>query len=235
MFRVIPAVDLKGNKVVRLRQGREEEVTFSSENPLEVAKGWVEKGAKVLHVIDLDGAFQGKLRHEEIIRSIISLGVEVQVGGGIRDFEVAERLLRLGAKRVIFGTLAIERIEEVKEFAEKWKNRVMIALDAKKGKVAVRGWKEESSLTPMEVAKMYEDSEILFLYTNVDVEGLLMGIEKEKLEFLRNLKRPFHVAGGISSLEDIAFIKSLGASGAILGSALYMGKIKFESALRLES
>ncbi|MEM0202372.1 MAG: 1-(5-phosphoribosyl)-5-[(5-phosphoribosylamino)methylideneamino]imidazole-4-carboxamide isomerase [Archaeoglobaceae archaeon] len=235
MFRVIPAVDLKDGKVVRLRQGKENEIIFSSENPLEVAKSWVEKGAKVLHVIDLDGAFQGKLRHEEIIHDIISLGVEVQVGGGIRSFEIAERLLRLGAKRVIFGTLAIERVEEVKEFAEKWRGRVMIAIDAKKGRVAVKGWKSVTSLTPLEVAKLYEDCEVLFLYTNIDVEGLAKGIEKKSLEFLRDLKRPFHVAGGISSLEDIEFVKSLGASGAILGSALYMGKIKFEDALRLES
>lgn len=235
MFKVIPAVDLKGGKVVRLRQGKENEVTYSAENPLEIARNWVEKGAKVLHVIDLDGAFQGRLRHEVIIREIISLGVEVQVGGGIRDFETAERLLKLGATRVIFGTLAVEKVEEVKVFAKKWRDRVMIAMDARKGRVAVRGWKEMSSLTPLELAALYEDYDVFFLYTNIDVEGLTKGVERGKIEFLRSLKRPFHVAGGISSIEDIKFVKNLGASGAILGSALYMGKIKFESALGLES
>lgn len=235
MFRIIPAIDLKGGKVVRLRQGKENEVTFSSENPLKVAESWVEKGAKVLHVVDLDGAFQGRLRHEEIIREIASLGVEVQVGGGIRSFETAERLLELGVERVIFGTLAVEKVEEVKGFAENWKNRVMIAIDSRKGRVAVKGWKEVTHLTPMELVNLYRDCEVSFLYTNIDVEGLVKGIEREKLEFLRGLRKRFQVAGGISSLEDIAFVKSLGASGAILGSALYMGKIKFEDALKFES
>ncbi|MEM1578516.1 MAG: 1-(5-phosphoribosyl)-5-[(5-phosphoribosylamino)methylideneamino]imidazole-4-carboxamide isomerase [Archaeoglobaceae archaeon] len=235
MFRVIPAVDLKNGKVVRLRQGKENEVLFVAERPLKIAKQWVEKGAKVLHVIDLDGAFGGKLKHEKIISEIISLGVEVQVGGGIRDFETAERLLNLGAERVIFGTLAVERVKDVRDFAKKWENRVMIAIDAKEGKVAVRGWKERTALEPLEFARLYEDCEVFFLYTNIDVEGLAKGIEREKIEFLRELKRPFHVAGGITSLQDIEFVKNLGARGAILGSALYMGKIKLESALKLES
>lgn len=235
MFRVIPAVDLKNGKVVRLRQGKEDEVTFVAEEPLRIAKQWIEKGARVLHVIDLDGAFEGRLRHEKIIADIISLGVEVQVGGGIRDFETAERLLNLGAKRVIFGTLAVERVDEVRSFAKKWGNRVMIAVDVKEGKVAVKGWKERTTLDPIEFAKLYEDCDVFFLYTNIDVEGLVRGIEREKIEFLRKLRHPFHVAGGITSLQDIEFVKKLGARGAILGSALYMGKIKLEAALKLES
>lgn len=234
MFRVIPAVDLKNGKIVRLRQGKEEEIIFSAEDPVNVAKSWIEKGAKVLHVIDLDGAFQGRLRHEEIIAEIIGLGAEVQVGGGIRSFETAERLLRLGAKRVILGTIAVERFKEVREFAKKWKERLMIAVDVKHGKIAVRGWKERTTFEPLDFIRLYEDLEVSFLYTNVDVEGLLSGIEKEKMLFLRQIKRPVYVAGGISSIEDIKFAKDLGATGVILGSALYTGKIKLEDALKLE-
>ncbi|MCS7144537.1 MAG: 1-(5-phosphoribosyl)-5-[(5-phosphoribosylamino)methylideneamino]imidazole-4-carboxamide isomerase [Archaeoglobaceae archaeon] len=234
MFRVVPAVDLKDGKVVRLKRGEEREITFSAENPVEVAKGWIEQGARVLHVIDLDGAFHGKLRHEEIISEIIALGAEVQVGGGIRSFETAKRLLKLGAKRVILGTIAVEKVKEVREFAEEWKGRVMIAVDVKHGKVAVKGWKERTMLEPLEFIRLYEDLEISFLYTNIDVEGLVSGIEREKMQFLRQIARPFYVAGGISSLKDIEFVKRLGAAGVILGSALYMGKIKLEEALKFE-
>ncbi|MCX8172360.1 MAG: 1-(5-phosphoribosyl)-5-[(5-phosphoribosylamino)methylideneamino]imidazole-4-carboxamide isomerase [Archaeoglobaceae archaeon] len=234
MFRVIPAVDLKDGKVVRLRQGKEEEITFSIEHPIEVAKNWIEQGARVLHVVDLDGAFSGRLRHEDFIARIISLGTEVQVGGGIRNFEIAERLLKLGATRVIFGTIAVEKVEEVRKFAKKWENRVMIAVDVKEGKIAVRGWKEKTSLEPLEFIRLYDDLNLSFLYTNIDVEGLVSGIEREKIKFLRQIANPFYVAGGISSLEDIAFIKSLGARGVIVGSALYTGKIKLREALKFE-
>ncbi len=235
MFKVIPAVDLKGGEVVRLRQGRENEVTFRAKNPVDVARRWIEKGASVLHVIDLDGAFQGRLRHEEIIKKIVGLGVETQVGGGIRDFDVAERLLKLGAARVILGTIAVERVEEVREFAEKWPRRVMIAIDSKKGKVAVKGWKETLKVTPIELAKLYDDLEVSFLYTNIDVEGLVSGIEKEKIaEVVKKLNNPVYVAGGISSVEDVRFAKKVGAAGVVIGSALYTGKLKFEDAVRIE-
>lgn len=234
MFRVIPAVDLKDGKVVRLRQGKENEITFEAENPVEVAKSWVEKGAKVLHVIDLDGAFQGKMRHEDIIAEIASLA-EVQVGGGIRDFKVAERLLDLGVERVIFGTLAVEKVEEVREFAESWERRVMIAIDSKKGRVAVKGWKETASLTPIQLAEIYDDLRVSFLYTNIDVEGLVSGIEREKIaEVVKALRNPVYIAGGITSVENIRFIKRSGATGVVIGSALYTKKLKFEEAIRVE-
>jgi phosphoribosylformimino-5-aminoimidazole carboxamide ribotide isomerase len=235
MFRVIPALDLKDGKVTRLRQGKEDEVTFTAENPVDVAEEWVKKGAKVLHVIDLDGAFQGRLKHEDVIREVLKFPVEVQVGGGLRDFEIAERLLRMGVKRVILGTIATEKIEEVREFAEKWKKRVMIAIDTKKGRVVVKGWKEASNMTPLQLAKLYDDLELSFLYTNVDVEGLVSGIEKEKIsEIVRNLRNPVYVAGGVTSVDDVRFIKRVGAAGVVIGSALYTGKLKFEEVLKIE-
>jgi phosphoribosylformimino-5-aminoimidazole carboxamide ribotide isomerase len=234
MFRVIPAVDLKNGKVVRLRQGKEYEVTVELENPLEVAKNWIKKGAKVLHVIDLDGAFRGKLRHEDIILQIAEL-CEVQVGGGIRDLNIAKRLLDYGVKRVILGTLAVKDVNSVKRFAEEYAGRVMIAIDSKKDKVVVEGWKKATDFTPLELAKLYEDCDVSLLYTNVDVEGLVSGVELEKIRWVvENTNLPVYVAGGISSKEEVKAIKEVGAVGVVIGSALYTGKLKFEDLLDLE-
>ena len=231
MFRVIPAVDLKGGKVVRLIQGKRDKVTVELENPLEVAKMWIEKGAKVLHVIDLDGAFEGKLFHEDVIIEIANI-VETQVGGGIRSLEIAERLLNAGVERVIFGTLAVKNVKDVKRFAEEYPKRVMVAVDSKKGKVVVEGWVKKTELTPIEVAKLYEDCEVSLLYTNVDVEGLVSGVELEKIrEVVEGTSLPVYVAGGISSLDDVRAIKRCGAVGVVIGSALYTGKVKLEELL----
>ncbi len=231
MFRVIPAVDLKGGKVVRLIQGKRDKVTVELENPLEVAKMWIKKGARVLHVIDLDGAFEGKLFHEDVIIEIANI-VETQVGGGIRSLEIAERLLNAGVERVIFGTLAVKNVKAVKRFAEEYPKRVMVAVDSKKGKVVVEGWVKKTELTPIEVAKLYEDCEVSLLYTNVDVEGLVSGVELEKIrEVVEGTSLPVYVAGGISSLDDVRAIKRCGAVGVVIGSALYTGKVKLEELL----
>ena len=228
---MIPAVDLKGGKVVRLIQGKRDKVTVELENPLEVAKMWIEKGARVLHVIDLDGAFEGKLFHEDVIIEIANI-VETQVGGGIRSLEIAERLLNAGVERVIFGTLAVKNVKDVKRFAEEYPKRVMVAVDSKKGKVVVEGWVKKTELTPIEVAKLYEDCEVSLLYTNVDVEGLVSGVELEKIrEVVEGTSLPVYVAGGISSLDDVRAIKRCGAVGVVIGSALYTGKVKLEELL----
>ena len=210
MFKIIPAIDLKDRRVVRLRQGKENEITFEAEKPIEIAKNWIKKGAKALHVIDLDGAFRGRLKHEDIIYEILKLPVEVQVGGGIRDFKIAERLLCIGAKRVIFGTLAVLKVSDVREFAEKWSGRVMIAIDSKAGRITIKGWKEKLNLKPVDLAKLYDDLEVSFLYTNVDVEGLGMGIDIKKIEeVVHEIENPVYVAGGISSIDDVKAIKEM--------------------------
>ncbi len=231
VFRVIPAVDLKGGKVVRLVQGRRDKVTVEINNPLEVARMWIEKGAKCLHVVDLDGAFGGKLVHEDVIIKIAELA-EVQVGGGIRDLKVAERLLNAGIDRIILGTLAVKDVKAVKRFANDHPGKVMIAVDSKKGKVVVEGWIKNTELTPVELAKLYEDCEVSILYTNVDVEGLISGIDIERVrEVVESTTLPVYVAGGISSLDDVRAVKRCGAVGVVIGSALYTGKVKLEDLL----
>lgn len=231
MFRVIPAVDLKGGKVVRLVQGKIDKVTVEIDNPIEVARMWVERGAKVLHVVDLDGAFEGKLRHEDVILRIAEM-TEVQVGGGIRDLKIAERLIERGVDRVILGTLAVKDVKSVKNFARRHPERVMIAVDSKKGKVVVEGWVKSTKLSPLELAKLYENCELSLLYTNVDIEGLVSGIELDRIrEVVEGTSLPVYVAGGVSSLEDVRAIKRCGARGVVIGSALYTGKLRFEDLL----
>ena len=231
MFRVIPAVDLKDRKAVQLVQGRRDRVISEIDDPLEVAKMWVRKGARVLHVIDLDGAFEGKLVHERLIFEMAKLA-EIQVGGGIRDLAVAERLLNAGVDRVILGTLAVKDVDAVKRFARENPGRVMIAIDSKKGKVVVEGWMRKTEIEPIKLAKIYEDCEVSLLYTNVDVEGLMSGVEIDKIsEIVEKTSLPVYVAGGISDVKDVRAVKMCGAVGVVIGSALYLGKVKLEDLL----
>ncbi len=234
MFRVIPAVDIKDGRCVQLRQGNERDVIFESDSPLEIAKMWVERGARVLHVVDLSGSFEGKLRHEDVILRISQLA-EVQVGGGIRDPETAERLLKRGVDRIIFGTIAIENSDVVKELAEKYPSRIMIAIDSRGGRVVVKGWKEDTCMFPEDVARVYEEYDVSFLFTDVNVEGLMKGIDEEAIKkVVSSTERPVYVAGGISSAEDVLKIKKAGAAGAVIGSALYTGKINYEKLISME-
>ena len=234
MFKIIPAVDLKNGKVVRLMQGMEDKVTFEKENPVEVAKDWVKRGAKALHVIDLDGAFKGRLVHEDLIFKIVDeCKVEIEVGGGIRSFEIAKRLIDKGIDRVIIGTLAVTNIEETRRFAIENPGKVMVAIDSRNDFVTIDGWRKKTKFKPYEIAKFYEDLDVSILYTNVDVEGLVSGIVLEKIEeVINNVPLPVYVAGGISSKEDVYNIKKLGAAGVIIGSALYSGKLKFEELIK---
>ncbi|AKG92256.1 1-{5-phosphoribosyl}-5-{{5-phosphoribosylamino}methylideneamino} imidazole-4-carboxamide isomerase [Geoglobus ahangari] len=234
MFRVIPAVDIKDGKCVQLRQGKEDDVIFEGDDPVIVARSWVEKGARVLHVVDLSGSFKGRLAHEDVILEISELA-EVQVGGGIRDAETARRLLDLGVERVIVGTMAIERSDEVRRLAEEYPKRIMVAVDSRGGNVVVRGWKKNTCLSPVEVMKMYSDLDVSFLFTNVDVEGLMRGIDEVAVRrVVESTDKPVIVSGGITSKEDVEKVKNVGAAGVVVGSALYTGKLRFEELLSLE-
>ena len=249
-FEVVPAVDLRGGKCVQLRQGRKEEVIFSSaESPVEIARHWVEQGASRLHIIDLDGAFQETKNNSAVVKKIAeSVGVSVvsgvsgvsgergrakiQVGGGIRSYERAVELLALpGVERIIFGTAALKSPRLVERVAREFgSERVMVALDVRGGKVAVDGWRETTGLDAKEAAKQAEELGAgSLLFTNIDVEGLMQGVETEVVaEFVRSAGVPVVVAGGVSSAEDVERVREAGASGVVVGSALYTGKLSLE-------
>ncbi|MCW7079597.1 MAG: 1-(5-phosphoribosyl)-5-[(5-phosphoribosylamino)methylideneamino]imidazole-4-carboxamide isomerase [Candidatus Methanospirare jalkutatii] len=241
MFEVIPAIDLKGGKCVQLRQGRASDVIFSTdEPPEEIARRWVALGARTLHIVDLDGAFRGTLVHFQQIKRILeavhacSSKCKIQVGGGIRDYESAEKLLNAGVERVIFGTVAFRRPEVVRAVAEDFsKHRVMVALDARGGKVAVEGWQHTTEIGVREAAKHAESIGAgSILFTNIDVEGLMRGVNVSAIrEVVRAVSVPVVASGGVSSVEDVLAVCDAGAAGVVVGSALYTGKIDFRSAV----
>ncbi|MHC1610318.1 MAG: 1-(5-phosphoribosyl)-5-[(5-phosphoribosylamino)methylideneamino]imidazole-4-carboxamide isomerase [Candidatus Methanospirareceae archaeon] len=244
-FEVIPAVDLKGGRCVQLRQGKKEDVIFSSvEDPVEIAKRWVVEGASRLHIIDLDAALQEGQNNFGIIKRIAEskgvLGkVKIQVGGGIRSYEVAVTMLEIGGgagvDRIIFGTAALKSPQLIEDVvAEFPSERVMVALDVIKGKVAIDGWREVTGIDAKEAAKQAEQIGAgSLLFTNIDVEGLMTGIEPGIIEeFVSSVNVPVVIAGGVSSVEDVMRIRDAGASGVVIGSALYKGKIKFNDLIK---
>ncbi len=235
MFKVIPAVDLKDGKCVQLRQGKEDDVIVSLEHPVDIALMWAEK-ARALHIIDLSGAFGGKLVHEDVIRQIReNVSCEIQVGGGIRSRDLIERLVSLGIDRVIVGTMAVENMDEVKNLARDHPGKIMVAVDAKMDKVVVKGWTEDTIYTPYELAEEYADLDVSFLYTNVDVEGLMGGIILDKIhKLVQSTTSPIYVAGGITTREDVINVKNTGVAGVVIGSALYTKKLEFDDLIGVE-
>jgi len=246
MFAVIPAIDLKGGRCVQLRQGKKEDVIFSTaESPVEIAKHWVMQGASYLHVIDLDGAFQEEKNNFEVIKRIaeskvVTGAAKIEVGGGIRTYEAAVKLLELadgaGIDRIIFGTAALRSPELIERVAKEYSSkRVMVALDVRAGKVTIDGWREVTSMDAREVAKQAERLGAgSLLFTNIDVEGLMSGIEPRIIEeFVSSVSVPVVIAGGVSSVEDVLRIKEAGASGVVIGSALYKGKIDLKEVLKV--
>ncbi|HID42575.1 MAG TPA: 1-(5-phosphoribosyl)-5-[(5-phosphoribosylamino)methylideneamino]imidazole-4-carboxamide isomerase [Archaeoglobaceae archaeon] len=235
MFRVIPAVDLKDGKCVQLRQGNADDTIISLEDPVKIAEMWAEK-AKVIHIIDLSGAFDGRLRHEDIIKDIRNrVYCELQVGGGIRDKLAVENLISFGIDRVIVGTMAVEMMSEVKELAEKYPGKIMVAVDSRMDRVVVKGWSEKTEYAPSDLVQMYDGYDVSFLYTNVDVEGLMEGIVLERIQNLvSSTHHRVYVAGGITTKEDVRNIKNTGAAGVVIGSALYAGKLEIDEVIELD-
>ncbi len=234
---MIPALDLKGGRCVRLKQGDPELQTVYGDEPLEVAIRWEQEGASRLHVVDLDGAFQGNTTHQNVIESIASnLNIPIQVGGGLRTREAVADTIKLGADRVILGTVAAENPDFLKELLAAFGEKIIVGVDAREGKVAVRGWKEEVVERVEELVKRLEKIGVKeIIYTDIMKDGTLEGPNFSALKNLaQDTSLSIIVSGGISRLEDILEIKKMapwGVSGAIIGKALYTGKIDFKEAL----
>lgn len=231
---IIPAVDIKDGKAVRLFKGDFNQVKVYGDNPVEVAKGWEDKGAKHLHIVDLDGAFEGKPKNYKIVEKIVkAVSIPVEFGGGLRNFEAVKTMIDIGVERVIIGSLAYQNKDEFLKIVDTFPEKVVLGIDAKDGKVAIKGWLEKTEYTPLEFAKQFENYNIWgYLYTDVNRDGALVGPNIEGTKFLaENLNKPVIASGGVGKLEDVKKLYSLkpfGVYGVVVGKALYENKIKLE-------
>ena len=231
-FEVIPAVDMQDGEVVQLVGGeRGTETTYG--DPVDAATEWVEAGAETLHLVDLDGAFDGERANADAIEAIVdAVDVDLQLGGGIRTADDARRLLDRGIDRVILGTAAVETPAIVGEIDDTHPGTVVVSLDAKDGEVVVSGWQEGTGLDPVEAAQRYEELGAgAILFTNVDVEGQLDGVRTEPVERLAAaVDIPVIASGGVATIEDIVALREAGASAVVVGSALYEGNFTLAAA-----
>jgi phosphoribosylformimino-5-aminoimidazole carboxamide ribotide isomerase len=231
---VIPSIDLKGGKCVRLYQGDYRQETVFSDDPLGMALHWSSSGAPRLHLVDLDGAAKGEPHHWPVIAEIAKvINIPIQVGGGIRHMETIERLLGGGVDRVILGTAAIEDPELIKEACHRFGEAIVVGVDARDGYVATHGWKRETRFTAI---KLIQEMTLLgakrFIYTDISRDGTLSQPNFEVIaELISTTKLPIIASGGIASIGHLVRLKQLGAEGAIIGRALYTGDIRLEEAL----
>jgi len=232
-FEVIPAVDVKDGEVVQLVGGKRDTGKRYGD-PVKAAGRWIEAGAETLHLIDLDGAFEGERQNADAIAAIIEAAdVNIQLGGGIRTRADARSLLEQGVDRVIMGTAAVEDPSIVEDLALDYPDGVMVSLDASEGSVVVSGWTEGTDLDPAETAARFEAlGAAAILFTNVDVEGQLEGIQREPIERITAaVEIPVVASGGVATIEDIVEIREAGAAAVVVGTALYEGRFTLGEAI----
>ena len=232
---VIPAVDIKGGKCVRLYQGDYDKETVFSENPVDVALQWKAQGAKRLHVIDLDGAAGGELKNIEMAGEIVKrTELPVQLGGGIRNEAAVTRLLDVGIDRVILGTVAVENPELIKNLCRKYGEAIVVGIDARDGFVATHGWKQGTEVKALQFGLRMKDVGVRrIIYTDIKRDGTLTEPAFEAIEeMVKGVKSPIIAAGGISKISHLKKLKEAGVEGAILGRAIYTGDINLKEALK---
>ena len=227
---ILPAIDLKDGKCVRLRQGKAEDLTVYSDDPVAQARAWLAQGAEQLHVVDLDGAFQGEPRHADVIARIIqALGIPVEVGGGLRTDAHIERLLRAGVTRAIIGTRALDSLDALAALVTRFGDAIAVGIDARDGFVQVRGWVETTATRATELARQAEAAGVrTIIYTDTATDGMLGGPNLAALrQICETVSCRIIASGGVSAPEHVTALKALGCAnlyGAIVGKALYDGK-----------
>lgn len=236
-FTIYPAIDMRGGKCVRLFKGDYNQETVYGDSPFEMAKSFVEQGAEWIHMVDLDGAKEGRgVNHEHVIKVAKELQVNVQIGGGIRTEEDIVYYLENGVKRVILGSVAVSNVEFTKEMLKKYGSAIAIGLDAKDGMVATHGWLETSKVTAIELGKVLAEAGAeVFIFTDIATDGTLAGPNIAATKLLaKETGKSVIASGGISSLEDIADLSKLsvsGVSGSIVGKAIYSNRFTVAEAL----
>ncbi len=236
---IIPAIDLKDGRCVRLQQGKMESATVFSENPVAMAKHWAAQGARRLHIVDLNGAIAGRPKNEKVIREIVAAvgeQVPVQVGGGIRDLDTIESYLDAGVTYIVIGTAAVKNPGFLSDACYAFPGHIIAGLDAKEGKVAVEGWSKLTGHDVVDLARKYEDYGIeALVYTDIGRDGMMSGINIDAtLRLAQATKTPIIASGGLNSVEDVqavcAKLVPEGVIGAIAGRALYEGKLELKKA-----
>lgn len=236
---IIPAVDIKNGRCVRLRQGRKDEETVFSDDPAKMAMRFDEDGAELIHVIDLDGAFQKSPQNLNSIKKIIgSVKTSVQVGGGIRDKKTIRMFIDLGAKKVVIGTEAIKNPALVKDACKEFPGQIVVGIDARNGMVAIEGWTETTKVEALALAKQLEDYGVAAInFTDIHRDGMQSGPNiKETMTIAQNISIPVVASGGVSTIEDIKNLIELnkfGVTGIITGRALYSGNLNLKEAIKL--
>ena len=237
---LIPAIDIKDGKCVRLRQGRMDEATVFENDPRDAARRWVDEGARRLHLVDLDGAVEGAPRNGDVIRELVAEfpDVDVQVGGGIRDDDAIEGYLATGVRYVILGTRAVTTPGFVADACVEFPGHIMVGIDARDGRVAVDGWSKLTRFRADELAQRVEEFGVeAIIHTDIGRDGMLEGVNVEATERLaRDLHVPVFASGGIRDLDDIRVLceaVDAGIAGAVIGRALYEGTLDFAAATAL--
>jgi phosphoribosylformimino-5-aminoimidazole carboxamide ribotide isomerase len=236
---LIPAIDLKNGECVRLRQGRMDDVTVFSKDPVAMAQRWADEGAERLHVVDLDGAMKGEPVNLKVVEAIAkAISIPVQIGGGIRDEDTVQRYLDAGVEYVIIGTRAVNAPHFLHDLCLEYPRHIIVGLDAVDGRVALNGWTKVTGHDVIETAIHCErDGVEAVIYTDIGRDGMMNGFNEEATGNLaRALKTPVFASGGVSSLADIERLKTLeddGVAGAIIGRALYEDSLDFKAAVKL--
>lgn len=233
---IFPAIDIKDKKCVRLLQGDFQKVNVYSNSPDQVAKNWQDQDAKFIHIVNLNGARGEGNINDDCIKEILSkVNISIQVGGGIRNRERVKELLDLGVSRVIVGSMAIKNIELLKELVSEFKEKIVVSIDAKDGKVAIEGWEEVSNVDSIDLCKELQEIGVkTIVYTDISKDGMMIGPNfgiYEKLS--KETSLDIIASGGVTTLDDIKKLKDMNIYGAIIGKALYENKINLKEVLEI--